>query len=424
MTPTADLILLIITVGGTSEPVVRSILELAPTRIAFLHSFDSKPIVSTVCDELDSYERPLSPGSFDLHLLTDPQSFTDCVHDIRRLSPVVQQWTSRGDHYTTVADITGGTKAMSAALALVAHRWPNTRFSYIGGDQRDKHGLGAVTAGHERHVLQVNPWHALAYQPLQDAVQLFNHRRFTAVQNILDPLTKSSRLPDPIKSQLRAVLHLADAYQLWDAFRHADAHAELKNALKRLNDLDAALPDHQLRPTLRAHLDLTNNLANASQGRAPTPELINDLLANAQRRALNGQYDDATARLYRATEAIAQHALQNRHCIDPSRCPLAQVPLPLKSRWQGRADDDGTLKLALQDDYALLLALNDPVGCRFHELQLHERNSPLTTRNQSILAHGLTPTTEKACDILKTRIHQLAGNPDLTPFNFPSLPNP
>ena len=49
-----------------------------------------------------------------------------------------------------------------------------------------------------------------------------------------------------------------------------------------------------------------------------------------------------------------------------------------------------------QDDYALLQAHGDDSGRLFHEIGLDNREkSPLTARNQSILAHGFDPVSDK-----------------------------
>jgi len=44
----------------------------------------------------------------------------------------------------------------------------------------------------------------------------------------------------------------------------------------------------------------------------PTENLLEDLLANAERRAETGRYDDALARLYRALELAAEADLYHR----------------------------------------------------------------------------------------------------------------
>lgn len=58
-------------------------------------------------------------------------------------------------------------------------------------------------------------------------------------------------------------------------------------------------------------------------------EILADLLANADRRAQEGKYDDAVARLYRAVEVISQMLLARRK-IDTSRVKIIDLP----SAWQ------------------------------------------------------------------------------------------
>ncbi|OQX91368.1 MAG: hypothetical protein B6D58_08485, partial [candidate division Zixibacteria bacterium 4484_95] len=48
-----------------------------------------------------------------------------------------------------VIDLTGGTKQMSAALALAATE-QGLKVSYVGGEERTKDGLGTVVSGTEK----------------------------------------------------------------------------------------------------------------------------------------------------------------------------------------------------------------------------------------------------------------------------------
>jgi CRISPR-associated protein (TIGR02710 family) len=141
-----------------------------------------------------------------------------------------------------------------------------------------------------------------------------------------------------------------------------------------------------------------------------TRALLADLVANAKRRRLEGRYDDAVARLYRAIEAAAQLALSERQAIPSTDgVPIASVPEPLRELWSAKAEN-GKLRLGLQDAYELLDALGDRVGAAFKELRLHEMNrSPLAARNQSILAHGFQPVSSATVDKLYEAAMQLSG---------------
>lgn len=407
--------LLICSVGGTPEPITTAIRHIKPVRVLLWHSQNTRMHAEQALGDAG-----FDPDHADYALVDDPQDFKGCVVCARNLHRHVQEWQQRSPGHQVIVDFTGGTKAMSAALALVAHRW-DCQFLYIAGQQRTKDGTGVVVTGSESPIEQANPYDALAYQPLQDAVHLFNQRQPAAAAAILEPFTRRNDLDAAIKRQLVAIKHLAQAYAFWDAFRHSDAVNSFKHGIHAANDLNAALPTHGLSRTLAAHRSLCEQLA-AAQGQ-PTPQLVLDLLANADRRAEDGRFDDATARLYRATEALAQAALRHDHQIDAAACPIDQVPESLRQTWASRAAN-GFLKLALQDAYTLLHELKHPLGQRFRELKLHENPSPLTARNQSILAHGFAPTTDPAFNALKRPVHELAGAPELEAYTFPQLPVP
>lgn len=409
--------LLVCTVGGSPEPIVTAILTSAPARIIFICSDGSEPTITAVLRELATRQSAIAEGAIDRRVVSDPQSLTTCVADMRRLAREVQRWYARSSAHAVLVDFTAGTKVMSAALALVAHRWPCS-FSYIGGTSRDKGGVGIVLAGTERVLHSENPWDALAYQPIEDAVHLFNQRQPQAAAAVLDPFVKRPNLDPAIKRRITAVQHLARAYAAWDAFQHAAAGAAFDNTLKAANDLEAVFPEHALTATVEHHRKLCHRLE--AVGGKPSLDLVLDLLANADRRAADGRYDDAVARLYRATEALAQIALNDTYQIDAAHCPIDRLPPAMAAVL---ADRTGTefCKLALQNAYTLLRELGHPIGQQFHELQLDQPTSPLSTRNQSILAHGFSPSTERAYKALRSPVVQLASNPDLGPFAFVAL---
>lgn len=387
--------LLICTLGGTPEPVVASLKRWQPARIRFVVTPETAARVESAVVPLAEAEGvPLDPGRYDLLQLADGQDLTSCVDALRSLTPQVEQWLARGEAFDVVVDVTGGTKCMSAALALQAHRWP-CRFSYIGGRERTKDGVGVVVSGTEQIVHAQNPWDALGYRAVEEFVPLFDQRAFPAASRLaglaMRNVTDSAR-----KRELNALQLLADAFAAWECFDHAGAAKVLQQLSKYGNDLGAmfgAAKAGVLQGQLQQHLAYLQQLMAASP---PSHLHVLDLLANARRRGEEGRYDDAVARLYRAIEARAQVQLARDHGIaSTASVPLESVPEPLRSEWASKADEEGTLKLGLQDDYALLQALGDDLGRLFVELGLADRQkSPLVARNQSILAHGFTRVGE------------------------------
>jgi hypothetical protein len=81
---------------------------------------------------------------------------------------------------------------------------------------------------------------------------------------------------------------------------------------------------------------------------------------------------------------------------------------------------DGTVFFGLQDDYAFLEAVEDERGRNFHELGLDDREkSPLTARNQSILAHGFDPISDKVYQTLWSAALRLSETDEAALPTFP-----
>jgi CRISPR-associated protein (TIGR02710 family) len=144
-----------------------------------------------------------------------------------------------------------------------------------------------------------------------------------------------------------------------------------------------------------------------------------DLLANAKRRKEEGRVDDAVARLYRAIEAVAQVALKERYGIDSTtKIPLDRIPAVLRPEWDSRANE-GFVTVGLQDAYALLASLEDPLADKFRNAALNGTESPLVARNQSILAHGFVRVTDAVFEKLWASALSLA---DIQEEGLPAFP--
>ena len=384
--------LLVCTVGGSPEPIVAALKEWRPGRVWFVHTPGTRgkvdEIVSKACDEgVD-----LDAGRYDLLQLPDEQDFTSCVEQLRSLTDKVREWAERGNNHQVVVDITGGTKCMTAAMAIQASHWP-CLFSYVSGKERTKDGVGIVVSGSEIVRRAQNPWDALGHQAVDDFVVLFDQHAYLAAANVAARTMRRVSRPDR-KRELSSLEQLAKALDAWDRFDHTTSRNLLQSVSKSANDLRAALGPTRGERVLAGAARLVTHLGQLGQAQAPSRHHVLNLLANAKRRQDEGRFDDAVARLYRAIEAIAQVALKERHGIaSTEKVPLAKVPAPLSLRWAARAND-GIVALGLQDDYALLAALDDPTGRKFQDAGLGDVKSPLVVRNRSILAHGFDCVTD------------------------------
>jgi len=411
--------LLICTVGGSPEPIVAALKCWTPQRIRFIITPESGDhITSKILPLAQTENIQLEPGRYDLLQLSNSQDFAACVDSLRQLTPAVEEWLSRGNDYRVVVDITGGTKCMSAALALQAHRWCCI-FSYVGGTARTKDGVGVVVSGKEQILQTLNPWDSLGFQAIEEFVSLFNQRAFSAASAMADQalrnVSEHSR-----KRELQALRMLSDAYDAWDRFDRKAAISKFQELAKYDNDVHAVLgrlKAGRVRDCINNHISYLRALVESG---SPSKQQIIDLLANARRRKSDGRVDDAVARLYRVIESIAQLALnENYQIANTKQVPLDLVPEPLRSLWAGRAEM-GTVFAGLKDAYELLDAYGDRLGAKFKELQLHNRErSPLVSRNQSILAHGFDPVGDKVYQLLWDAALQLS---QITETELPEFP--
>ena len=401
--------LLVCTLGGTIEPLVASLLHWRPARVFFIPSPETRARVDAVLVEYSKrVGQPLGPGQYDIQLVRDRQSIQDCLRAIGSLNPEIQKWLARGDDYQVVADFTGGTKCMTAALALAAARW-RCVFSYVGGESRTKEGLGVVQTGSEKVLPSENPWEALGYRAIDEFVILFDQRAYASAKGLAGRAKDLMESP-PRRHEFAVLEKFADGLDDWDRFDHVKARGKLGEVLESANDIKASLgaaAGDRVTRFIAQHQEHLERLG--AQHGWPSVDHVKDLLANASRRKEEGRIDDAVARLYRVIEAIAQCALAERHRIpSTSRVLIAQLPEPLRSRPELRPDEDGTVKLGLQDAYALLTALEDRTGAKFTELGLNDRKGPLAARNNSILAHGLQKVSPKVFDRLWSAALDLA----------------
>ena len=390
---------LLISVGGTPDPVIYSIDWNAPEKVIYFCSRDSRKEVRT------NIEPRLTHQPQDTQVITTPneQSLYASVKILNDKLPECLE--DFGLDFSDVhADFTGGTKPMAAAIVLaLADRGCN--YSYVGGVDRDRKGLGVVLAGREQMLYADNPWDALGRDPLRLYATHFSRCRFSLAQQVAQKAAARSTDLQPLFAALAIV---AEGYGRWDNFDHSAARNLLQRSLTPLQtlpfcDIGQNLTQAFARsvPEALDHLDRTKTdlltlegkkCSDSGDGRA----LLLDLLSNGIRRAeREHKYDDAVSRLYSVVEKSAKIRLKLHHGIDNSKISPADIPAGTQDCLLDAVscNPDGTYKFPLYRSYALLAALNDPLGKLYVE-QEQDLRKVLDIRNSSLLAHGFKPVSE------------------------------
>ena len=320
-----------------------------------------------------------------------------------------------------MVDYTGGTKVMTAALILATASC-NYRFNYVGGDSRNKNGVGTVIDGHEKMFAEMSPWSIFAEEERRQVITLFNRRRFAAVLEIIECCTRE--LPLQIEHYFRFVRPMAEGFLFWEQFNHPAAFKRLDKGILALKEYLKANPDPDLEvfsDKVQECKDFLHRIITDTQGMKRVHfVLVKDLLNNARRRIMDKRFDDATARIYRALELYGQVFFEEVAGCSNSKVKPDLIPEKLRQEFVRKYLDPGNrlLKLPLTATFQYISAEGHDAGMRYFDRQKELKNIT-SNRNQSILAHGITPVTEHAMNSIFQTVSDFVQVKDF--FDFPIL---
>ncbi len=407
--------LLILIADDNPQRDLVTIEKNKPEKIIFLVTQQTRPNIDALTKLAQERNITLNPGMYEILEVTKPIDFSYCIRTFRNeLDTKVFNWKRRGAEYTIDVDFSSGPKPMSGALVLIAHRW-ECNFIYVGRDITEEqiiYNLESVTDFD-------NPWDELGLQAREDTIIMFNGYDYSAASDNLErarnKLTRSAA-----KQELNTLKMLVDAYAAWDRFDHDKALNLFNPVLKGIHTFGYLFSNHirdYLEDTMQGHVTFLKALLDAQR---MNRLLVYDLIANAERRASDGRFDDAVARLYRAIEAMGQVQLAEEYGIsDTGHIPLNTLPPSLQGKWKMMQDDDGTIHSALQNTYTILYEWKDPLGIRFKDLKMDQPRSVLHSRNQSILAHGFNSIDKKSWNALYKLTMSLGA---IHPNQIPQFP--
>lgn len=386
---------MIMSVGGTPAPIIFSLNKWKPEYIGFFTSKETKKMV----EEKILPNIAFRPRHFDWIVTENADLLSECYSQLSRQLPrLLEKWEI--DPKEVCVDYTGGTKTMSSALVM-ATIGESCCFSYVGGDERSKGGIGVVLDGKEKMWFLDNPWDEIALSEKKEASILFNKARYASAAEVLEKcIEKVAKEKVPF---FRALVEMVRGFDLWDRFKHKEAKVRLykcRDILRTFAFGSQKKEIVELVDGLDENLQFLEDLISSPK---PSKFYFCDLLANANRRAkLEEKYDDAVARLYRAIEVLAQAGLREGFKIDTSNVQEESIPPGLREEFitKYRQKEDQKIKIPLYASYQLLADLGSPLGKKFLNVYEKEMRPLLEVRNSSILAHGFNAVAEETFEKL------------------------
>ncbi len=379
--------ILICTVGGSHQPVIKAIKDNRPDFTLFVCSEDDPDT-----GKAGSYEQIEKRGIFLKKNFTDDKPslpnipaqailhegsyavlrvYPDDLDDAyRHIARHVLGYIQRHDQI--VVDYTGGTKTMSAALCLAAVDHDSISLQLVTGSRAD---LLKVKDGTEQSQ-QAQIGRTRFQMKLRQALESWG---LFAYDDTILHLQAQKPLHRDDRGTLQAVRNLSSAFSAWDRFDHATALEILDNYMRKYGQ--------QLAPYV-AQLRLL-----CAESPKKEPARLFDLWLNAQRRAGQQRFDDATSRAYRLLEWSAQWLLKIQADIDTSDISPEHIPASMKQRLS--PNSQGVYKAALNDAWELASHHGDESVKAFWAQNSERMKDLLTIRNHSILAHGFTPVSSE-----------------------------
>lgn len=406
---------LLVSAGGDLAPTIFVINRLRPEALCFFVAEAQQGGIDR--EIIPKIEQP--PRQWDQIVTPDPEDLQQCCRLLLRDLPgLVSRWGIEPSQLTI--DYSGGTKTMAAALALCAAELSSS-FHVAVSKEQAKGGTEAAIGGEARAVYQGNPWNELAANGRREAAAAFNQARYREAADLFRKIEK--RVSGGSKPLYKSLADFSEGYAFWDSFDYREGWNRLQSAKKGLemSALFGGPPGlKDVVAKLKENLSFLEKLVMGTK--EIKPELFLDLLSNAQRRAhTEKKYEEATVRLLRALEVLAQARLAERGFqfdrIDPDRLP-ASLKTDFIQKYTSPLD--GRIKPDLLGDYRLLKEIGDPLGIAFDQ-QWSTFKIPLEARERSILGHGFTPMPPDRYQHLSELTLKISGTPPEKMPHFPKM---
>lgn len=376
---------LLISIGGTSTPVLHVLRQHRPQHVWYFCSAGSRANAEAIQALLEWHPqaRFIEVERFE--------ELGPCYRELRRKIPEILAET-KVPYSEVLVDYTGGTKTMSAALLLAATELFD-QFSYVGGEQREKSGLGVTMDGKERILYQSNPWSDLAIREIERASDLWASLNFDHAAVTLREVGRRTGRKMPTE-----LSNLAEALAARHRLDFSGARDRLTRLSRPLELLFDAQPDKALIGEVR---DMTEICAKCAPDKVDGNILLRELLDNSIRTASQHRFEDAAARLYRAMEMQGQLWLaeatggmfKNGKCKNADTQPIPEALKALP--FYAAAIRDNEVIFDMEKCYHAAHAMRYARANHIvADIALGDKGrwrQATAMRNTSILAHGVQP---------------------------------
>nr|MDO8080288.1 TIGR02710 family CRISPR-associated CARF protein [Candidatus Freyarchaeota archaeon] len=386
---------MILTLGTSTEPLIKTVKNFRPDYVCFLSTKDMLMHLSEVLDKTGARDKLYE---YNYYQIGKKEDFSHCLNvSEQAFDELFRRGFSAKD---ILSDITGGTKVMSVGLGMAAVKYYSNML-YVGGERRDEQGR--VLSGSEVIYQTYNPYEFFASKQIERGLELFNGHRWRTAMEVFDEAQRN--LGGGKKKELASIFRdLARAYGLWDRFHYGVAVRSLENVRNALQEFCRFSPSNaleELRSSIDINLGALSVLDSMEKIGGLTYPAVVDMFSNALRRSREAEFDDAAARVYRLIEMLAQYKLE-KYGIKTSDVDLDKIKSydgKLADALSLMKDESGKIRLGLRGSYIVLNSLDGDPGKS--DLRNKLLDCVQQMRNQSILAHGLTPTFETSFEQLK-----------------------
>lgn len=388
--------LLIMPIGTTPEPLIRTILSVKPERVGFLYTEETEDALDRIVEETGLKASQIEKAKID-------------GSRVEEVYAKIREWIGKYDDGIAV-DITGGKKAMVGG-ATVAASFYGLDILYNDYTEFDAEKRRPVP-GSEFLTTLKNPFEATQDMIYRLGVEAFNRYDYAEAERLFQEGV--NRTGSPVKrEEFNALLALASSYLAWDTFRFDDARKRMRRVKDLLDRFGLKMGVN--RKILDEHLGIIEKLSKVNHDHY-YPDILNDsaivkhllltCFTSAERKSRAGRYEDGVLRLYRVCEMASQHRLALRG-IDTGKANSRSLDHEIIERYQQIKADSLSRKynrefnpqkitlpdkIGLTDGYMLLKAYNDDL---LENLDLETLFDAIETRNLAYIEHGVRVVNEK-----------------------------